>query len=168
MRIYNSLETLLAAAKKDTSHAVVQALESDYAKSGLAQAIEESVYSHYDSFSEERKKSPFIYTPRREDGGLSDPNNMHAVIYDELDELITGVLRTYAGRSLSDRTKPGANYFDAIDNIVVSGENYSWRNSEFFKSKEARDFYAYALANGLISKDELINLIQEVLKTKGW
>ena len=167
MRIYSRLDNHFKTAQNETSDALLIALNNPEIKKGLSQAIEELVYSHYDSFTEAQKESPKVYTPRREDGGLSDPNNMFATSYRDSEDLITGILRTYAGVNTDyPGNKPDVNY--SIDQIVVTGDGYTWKGSKFAKETIPRDFYAYALATGLITEPQLKELISKELKKKGW
>lgn len=105
----------------------VQEVVPSVMKEKMKELIEYEVYAQY---------TPTTYERRREDGGLLDENNMIHRIDIEGNRVIVTLYNNTLG---NDSYKYHSN--DYIDTIIVTGEGYTWKNSNIYNNPIARDFY---------------------------
>lgn len=122
------------------------------------EAIVVEVYEKYEPSMYNGTQFDFV-DRRYGDNGLLDEHNFKY----EIDVNKNSVVITLYNETKGHQYAPNNQSNIFIDEIIVTGDNYSWKNSEIAKSKMKRDFYE-ATERLMNSKEVRNKIIQEFNK----
>lgn len=138
---------------KEDAVATVNDIAPPIMKDTMQEAIRIEVYAKYD---------PSEYERRYEKGGLMDERNMkHDLIV--TDKSVKIMLTNY---TKGNGDYPNSQPYEYIDDIIVSGQGYTWERSDIYKSQMSRDFYTKT--EELLKNTNILNEIKREMRRKGW
>lgn len=124
------------------------------------ESIELEVYARYEPTW--YNGSTFDFMDRRYgDNGLLDEHNFKYDIEINKNSIVIILYNETKGNQYVPNNQ--SNIF--IDEIIITGNNYSWKNSDIAKSKMERDFYA--MTEKIMESDKVRNKIINEFKKRG-
>lgn len=137
----------------NTCQKTVQDVVPNVMKDKMVEAIEIEVYGTY---------TPIMYDRRYgSDGSLSDKNVMREEFSFSGNKMTVYLFNDAKGNN----DYPNNQSSTFIDKIIVTGDGYSWKNSNIAKMGLARDFYAKT--EELLNDGEIMNKIKNELRSRG-